>query len=204
MLPTCRDMSAMTQRVTPILARWVRVADKKFKMSWQFVSARADILPNFRNSYVEIYYGGMGVHTHNNIQRSFFHDSATSHHHRSHYLLDRHYNKVAEIMSSVCDWARLGLCLKPQGPASLIKCMEDGCNRVLHHMCQCTWESEDEEVRQAHGTRKYCAHHHPAVDKGQYHAETGPPSNLLHGFSQSTIETMSTITTATSLPPWGI
>jgi hypothetical protein len=24
-------------------------------MSWQFVSARADILPNFRNSYVEIY-----------------------------------------------------------------------------------------------------------------------------------------------------
>jgi hypothetical protein len=39
------------------------------------------------------------------------------------------------------------------------------------------------------------------VDKGQYHAETGPPSNLLHGFSQSTIETMSTITTATSLPP---
>ena len=64
MSPTCRDMSATTQRVAPILARWVRVADTKFKMSWQFVSARADILPNFRNSYVETYYYGMGVHTH--------------------------------------------------------------------------------------------------------------------------------------------
>ncbi len=39
MSPTCRDMLAMTQRVAPILARWVRVADTKFKMSWQFVSA---------------------------------------------------------------------------------------------------------------------------------------------------------------------
>jgi hypothetical protein len=119
MSPTCRDMSATTQRVAPILARWVHVADTKFKMSWQFVLARADILPNFRNSYVEKYYG-MGVHTHNTIQRSLFHDSATSHHHRSHYLLDRHYNNVAEIMSSVCDWAHLDLCLKPQGPAALI------------------------------------------------------------------------------------
>jgi hypothetical protein len=61
MSPTCRNMAATTQRVAPILARWVRVADTKFKMSWQFVSARADILPNFWNSYVEIYYG-IGVH----------------------------------------------------------------------------------------------------------------------------------------------
>jgi len=65
------------------------------------------------------------------------------------------------------------------------------------------WESDDEDVRQAHGTRKFCAHHHPALAKGQYHAETGPPSNLLQGFSQSTMETMSTMTTATSLPPMG-
>jgi hypothetical protein len=106
-------------------------------------------------------------------------------------------------MSSVCDWARLDLCQKPQGPVSLIKCMEDGCNRFLHHMCQCIWESDDEDVRQAHGTRKFCAHHHPALVKGQYHAETGAPSNLLQGFSQLTIETMSTMTTATSLPPMG-
>ncbi len=120
------------------------------------------------------------------------------------HLLDRHYSNVAEIMSSVCNWAHLDLCQKPQGPASLIKCMEDGCNRLLHHMCWCMWESEDEDVRQAHGTRKFCAHHHPALAKGQYHAETGPPSNLLQGFSKSTMETMSTMTTtATSFPPMG-
>jgi hypothetical protein len=65
------------------------------------------------------------------------------------------------------------------------------------------WESDDEDVRQAHGTRKLCTHHHPALAKGQYHAETGPPSNLLQGFSQSTMETMSTISTATSFPPVG-
>jgi hypothetical protein len=124
--------------------------------------------------------------------------------HQDHFLLDRHYNTVAEIMSSVCDWARLDLCQKPQGPAFLIKCMEDGCNRVLHHMCQCMWESDDEDVRQAHGTRKFCAYHHPALAKGQYHAETGPPSNLpLQGLSQSTMETVPTMTTATSLPPLG-
>jgi hypothetical protein len=44
--------------------RWVRVADTIFSMSWQFVSARADIYLIFRNAYVEIYYGSMGVHTH--------------------------------------------------------------------------------------------------------------------------------------------
>jgi hypothetical protein len=82
--------------------------------------------------------------------------------------------------------------------------MEDGCIRLLHHMCQCIWESDDEDVRQAHGTRKFCADHHPALAKGQYHAETDAPSNLLQGFSQSTIKTMSTMTTAaTSLPPMG-
>ena len=64
MSPTCRDMSPTTHRVAPILARWVRVADTIFSMSWEFVSARADIYLIFRNSYVEIYYGGMGVHTH--------------------------------------------------------------------------------------------------------------------------------------------
>ncbi len=74
---------------------------------------------------------------------SLFHGSATSTNHQDH-LLDRHYNNVAEVMSSVCDWARLDLCLKPQGPASSIKCMEDGCNCVLHHMCQCpsTWQQK--------------------------------------------------------------
>ena len=39
----------------------------------RLVSARADILPNFRNSYVEIYYYRMGVHTQRYYpsQRSF-------------------------------------------------------------------------------------------------------------------------------------
>jgi len=55
-------MSATTQRVAPILARWVCVADTKLKMSWQFVSARADIYQIFQSAYVEIYYG-MRVHT---------------------------------------------------------------------------------------------------------------------------------------------
>jgi hypothetical protein len=107
------------------------------------------------------------------------------------------------MMSSVCDWAHLDLCQKPQGPASLIKCIEDGCNCVLHHMCQCMWESDDEDVCQAHGTRKFCAYHHPALAKGQYYAETGPPSNLLQGLSQSTMEEVSTMTIATSLPLLG-
>ncbi len=57
MLPTCRDMSATTQRVAPIVARWVRVADTKLKMLWQFVSAQADIYQIFWSAYVEIYYG---------------------------------------------------------------------------------------------------------------------------------------------------
>jgi hypothetical protein len=52
---------ATTRRVAPILARWVRVADTKLKMSWQFVSARANISQIFPSAYVEIYYG-MGVH----------------------------------------------------------------------------------------------------------------------------------------------
>jgi len=73
MSPTCCDMSAMTHHVAPILARCVRVADTKLKMSWQFVSARAGIYQIFRSAYVEIYYG-MGVHTHRyyrTSQRSF-------------------------------------------------------------------------------------------------------------------------------------
>jgi len=53
MLLTCRDMSATTQRVAPILARWVHVVDTKLKISWQFVSARANII-------YQIFVGGRG------------------------------------------------------------------------------------------------------------------------------------------------
>ena len=35
-----------------------------FSILWQFVLARADIYQIFRNSYVETYYYGMGVHKH--------------------------------------------------------------------------------------------------------------------------------------------
>jgi hypothetical protein len=38
----------------------------------RLVLARADILPNFRNSYVEIYYYGMGVHTHRLFNAHYF------------------------------------------------------------------------------------------------------------------------------------
>jgi hypothetical protein len=102
-------------------------------------------------------------------------------------------------MSSVCDWARLDLCHKPQGPASLIKCDAIGCGHLLHHMCQSIWESEDEAIREAHGSRKCCTHHHPALADGKNHAETGPLATI-QGCSQSTMETMPTLTTATSLP----
>ncbi len=39
----------ITWHVAPILARWVRVADTILKMSWQFVSAFADISQIFRS-----------------------------------------------------------------------------------------------------------------------------------------------------------
>jgi hypothetical protein len=66
-------------------------------------------------------------------------------------------------------------------------------------MCQSIWESEDEAIREAHGSRKFCTHHHPALADGKNHAETGPLATI-QGCSQSTMETMSTLTTATSLP----
>jgi hypothetical protein len=48
---TCRDdtdMSGRHEHVAPILARWVHVADTILKMSWQFVSAFADISQIFQ------------------------------------------------------------------------------------------------------------------------------------------------------------
>ncbi len=64
----------------------------------------------------------------------------------------------------VCDWDHLDFCkLKDaEGPASLIPCAVNGCHRFLHHMCQTEWECLDDS-REAHGTRKLCAHHHPSL-----------------------------------------
>ena len=57
MLPTCRRHVVPTQDVAPILARWVRVADTRFKMSGPFVSATADTNFSRQNpsAYVETY-----------------------------------------------------------------------------------------------------------------------------------------------------
>ncbi len=57
MLPSCRRHVVPTQDVAPILARWVRVADTRFKMSGPFVSATADTNFSRQNpsAYVETY-----------------------------------------------------------------------------------------------------------------------------------------------------
>ncbi len=48
------------------------------------------------------------------------------------------------------------------GRPLLIQCALEGCVRRLHHMCQAEWESKDVR-REAHGSRKICANHHPAL-----------------------------------------
>ncbi len=57
MLPTCWRHVVPTQDVAPILARWVRVADTRFKMLGPFVSATADTNFSCQNpsAYVETY-----------------------------------------------------------------------------------------------------------------------------------------------------
>ena len=57
MLPTCRRHVVTTQRVAPILAKGVRVADTGFKMLWPFVLATADTIfsPQNPSAYVETY-----------------------------------------------------------------------------------------------------------------------------------------------------
>ncbi len=63
-----------------------------------------------------------------------------------------------------CNWARDGLCQVCFGGISLITCQIEGCARQLHHMCQKMWESVDEAVHKAHGSKKLCAFHHPAMN----------------------------------------
>jgi hypothetical protein len=61
-----------------------------------------------------------------------------------------------------CDWARVSLCLACGVGPSLVKCQMEGCARTLHHMCQTEWESA-KEGREAHGSKKLCAYHHPSL-----------------------------------------
>ena len=74
--------------------------------------------------------------------------------------------EVGSVSVLVCDWARVGLCqiVGAAGP-TLVRCQfGGGCDCVLHHLCQTEWESKDETGdREAHGIRKLCALHHPAL-----------------------------------------
>ncbi len=68
-----------------------------------------------------------------------------------------------DVVSPECDWARVGKCLvcRMAGP-TLVPCQMDGCVCHLHHMCQSEWESAG-IMREAHGSKKLCAYHHPAL-----------------------------------------
>jgi hypothetical protein len=57
MLPTCQQHVVPTQDNAPILARWVRVADTRFKMLGPFVPVTADTNFSRENpsAYVETY-----------------------------------------------------------------------------------------------------------------------------------------------------
>ena len=73
------------------------------------------------------------------------------------FLRDR-----AASVTTGCDWARVSLCLACGEGPSLAKCQMEGCACTLHHMCQTEWESA-EEGREAHGSKKMCAYHHPSL-----------------------------------------
>jgi hypothetical protein len=95
--------------------------------------------------------------------------------------------------ASVCNWACLDLCLVySRGGPSLITCQVKGCDCLLHHMCQTEWEST-KEGHKVHGSRKLCAHHHPAclVDRLSCAAFSSPPTATL-GSIKSTMSTLKT------------
>jgi hypothetical protein len=84
------------------------------------------------------------------------------------------------------------------GGPSLITCQVKGCDCLLHHMCKAEWESA-KEGRKAHGSRKLCAHHHPAcpVVCPSCAAFSSPPAATL-GSSKSTMSTLTTTTASVS------
>jgi hypothetical protein len=62
-----------------------------------------------------------------------------------------------------CDWAQIDECLVcGTGGPILVLCAVEGCVCCLHHMCQAEWDSKDVR-REAHGSRKMCVYHHPAL-----------------------------------------
>jgi hypothetical protein len=73
---------------------------------------------------------------------------------------------VGSVSVLVCDWERVGLCqiVGAAEPTLVPSQFGGGCDRVLYHLCQTEWESKDETGdREAHGIRKLCALHHPAL-----------------------------------------
>jgi hypothetical protein len=69
----------------------------------------------------------------------------------------------ANVVAPECDWARVEKCLVcGMARPTLIPCQMDGCVCHLHHMSQTEWESVD-VMREAHGSKKLCAYHHPAL-----------------------------------------
>ena len=75
------------------------------------------------------------------------------------FLRERAALSISSVATG-CDWARFSLCLACGEGPSLVKCQMEGCSRTLHHMCQTEWESAA-EGREAHGSKKLCAYHHP-------------------------------------------
>jgi hypothetical protein len=94
---------------------------------------------------------------------------------------------MASVALLGCDWARVAKCLcsSMAGP-SLIQCKVVGCVRLLHHMCQMEWESEDPR-REAHGSRSLRAYHHPAL-AGLSPAPTLPMNVELDNFNDCDTE----------------
>ena len=76
------------------------------------------------------------------------------------FLLDRAFLSNSSAGATGCNWTRVSLCLVCGEGPSLVKCQMEGCACTLHHMCQTEWESA-EEGREAHGSKKLCAYHHP-------------------------------------------
>ena len=77
------------------------------------------------------------------------------------FLRERESSSNSSVATG-CDWVRVSLCLACGEGPSLVKCQMEGCARTLHHMCQTEWESA-EEGREAHGSKKLCAYHHPSL-----------------------------------------
>ena len=58
---------------------------------------------------------------------------------------------------SVCDWAQVIVCNWPN--LEPIKCQRDGCEKLVHHLCQIAWETENKHPEHL---PTVCCEHHPS------------------------------------------